>query len=247
MPWGREEGNALGNLGASACRFSRTLSLACMSGTMVGVPIILHRAGGGRQVFDPMWGIIYRATQADIPRRTPVELGLDLRVQVVVGVLRLPVAPGHPQRVLNGAVGFVAGRNAEFIHQGQPFPVLTAIGIETLGEGAADALLVVRSAELNKAFQVGVVFFDVRVGMDEWIIPHRPGRPCVGVKYDFGVPRILPQVVQVTLCYQSTDLWSGLLGSGKERANSKVWPAARVGPVPDGLRGISPHGPFPGS
>ena len=41
---------------------------------MVGVPIILHRAGGGRQVFDPMWGIIYRATQPDIPRRTPIIL-----------------------------------------------------------------------------------------------------------------------------------------------------------------------------
>ena len=44
---------------------------------MVGVPIILHRAGGGRQVFDPMWGIIYRATQADIPRRTPIILVIN--------------------------------------------------------------------------------------------------------------------------------------------------------------------------
>ena len=33
-----------------------------------------------------------------------------------------------------------------------------------------------------------------------------PRRPYKGVKHDFGVPRILPQAVQVTLCFQPTGL-----------------------------------------
>ena len=107
---------------------------------------------------------------------SPVELGLDLRVQVVVGVLCLPVTPGHPQAVLDGAVGFVDWRGLQFGDQHQPFPVITAVGIQAVLEGRADVLLVIRTAELYQLLQLGAVLLDVWVGRHEWIISrHRPG------------------------------------------------------------------------
>ena len=78
-----------------------------------------------------------------VPRVAPVELDLYLRVQVVVGVLRLPVAPRHPQRVLHRAVGFVAWRVLQFRDQHQSFPVVVAVGIQAVLERRANVLLVV--------------------------------------------------------------------------------------------------------
>ena len=78
-----------------------------------------------------------------ITRSAPVELDLYLRVQVVVGVLRLPVAPRHPQRVLHRAVGFVAWRVLQFRDQHQSFPVVVAVGIQAVLERRANVLLVV--------------------------------------------------------------------------------------------------------
>ena len=71
----------------------------------------------------------------------PVELGLDFGVQVVVGVLGFPVAPRHSQRVLHRAVGFVARRGLQFRDQYQPFPVVAAVGIQTVLERRGECSL----------------------------------------------------------------------------------------------------------
>ena len=94
----------------------------------------------------------------------PVELGLYLGVQVIVGVLGLPVAPGHPQRVLDCAVGLVAWRSPQLRDQHQFFPVVAAIGIEAVLEGRPDVLLVVRTAEVDELPETGAVLVDVEVG-----------------------------------------------------------------------------------
>ena len=99
-----------------------------------------------------------------------VELGLDLGVEVVVSVLGLPVAAGHAQGVLHGAVGPYPGSGdagaaagVQLVDQGQLLPVVPAVGVEAHGEGAADALLVIGAAEFEEALEVGAVAFDVRV------------------------------------------------------------------------------------
>ena len=96
-----------------------------------------------------------------VGRVAPVELGLNLGVQVVVGVLGLPVTPGHAQTVLDGAVGFVARRSPQFRDQHQPFPVIPAVGIQAVLERWANVLLVVRTAELYQLLQFGAVLFDM--------------------------------------------------------------------------------------
>ena len=92
-----------------------------------------------------------------------VELGLDFGVEVVVGVLGLPVAAGHAEGVLDGAVGAVprpwSGAGVEFVDQGKLLAVVAAVGVEADGEGAADALLVVGAAEVEEALEVGAVAF----------------------------------------------------------------------------------------
>ena len=93
----------------------------------------------------------------------PVELVLNFGVQVVVGVLGLPVAPVHTQRVLHRAVGAVMKPGFQLVHQGQLFPVFAAIGVEANGEGAPYALLLVRAAELNEPLLVGLVAFDMGI------------------------------------------------------------------------------------
>ena len=97
-----------------------------------------------------------------------VELGLDLGVKVVVGVLGLPVAAGHAQGVLDGAVGPIAragaGAGVKLIDEGELLAVVAAVGVEADGEGAADALLVVGAAEVEETLEVGAVTLDVRVG-----------------------------------------------------------------------------------
>ena len=91
----------------------------------------------------------------------PVELDLDFSVQVVVGVLGLPVAPRHPQRVLDGAVRLVARGGLQFRDQHQSFPVIPAVGIQAVLERWANVLLVVRTAELYQLLQFGAVLFDM--------------------------------------------------------------------------------------
>ena len=98
-----------------------------------------------------------------------VELGLDFGVEVVVGVLGLPVAPVHAEGVFHRAVGAdggsgYRGAGGQLIDEGELFAMVAAVGVETDGEGAADALLVVGAAEPEEALEVGVVAFDVWVG-----------------------------------------------------------------------------------
>ena len=105
----------------------------------------------------------------------PVQLGLNFGVQVVVAVLGLPVAAGHAQTVLDRAVGPVAQTGIQagvkLVNQGQLLPMLPAVGIETFGKGAPDALLVVRPAEVNEPLQVGMILFNMSVRRHKWIIP----------------------------------------------------------------------------
>ena len=58
----------------------------------------------------------------------------------------------------------------------QPFPVITAVGVQAVLECRANVLLVVRTAELYQLLQFGAVLFDMWVGRHEWIISH--GTPC---------------------------------------------------------------------
>ena len=104
-----------------------------------------------------------------------IELGLDFGVEIVVGVLGLPVAAGHAQGILDGAVGPVpcSGRpgaeaGVQLVNQGQLLAVVAAVGVEADGKGAADALLVVGAAEVEEPLQVLTVAFDVGVGGHDW-------------------------------------------------------------------------------
>ena len=130
-----------------------------------------------------------------------VEFLLNLGVQVVVRVLGLPEAACLAQRIYHGAVGPRTARGGTLRYEIEIPPAFPAVGIEAVLEGAADILLVVRAAELYQLPQFGAVLFNMRVGRHEWIIPDRPRRPYRGVKHDFGVSRILPQAVQVILCF----------------------------------------------
>ena len=108
----------------------------------------------------------------------PVELDLDFSVQVVVGVLGLPVTPCHAQAVLDGAVRLVARGGLQFRDQYESFPVVTAVGIQAVLKRWANVFFVVRPAELYQLLQLGAVLFDMRIGWHIWIISHRPSRPC---------------------------------------------------------------------
>ena len=92
-----------------------------------------------------------------------VELGLDLGVEVVVGVLGLPVAAGHAEGVLDGAVGDV-GSGGEFWDQEQAFAMVATVGGEAVLEGRADVELAVGTAELDELGEFLTVAFDVGVG-----------------------------------------------------------------------------------
>ena len=127
-----------------------------------------------------------------VPGVAAVELGLDLGIEVVVGVLGLPVAAGHAQGVLHGAVGPYPGSGdagaaagVQLVDQGQLLAVVAAVGVEAHGEGAADALLVIGAAEFEETLEVGAVAFDVRVrghGIRNCTTP--PSRPS-----RYNVPR----------------------------------------------------------
>ena len=68
-----------------------------------------------------------------------VELALDFGIEVVVGVLGLPVAAGHAEGVLDRAVGPVAMLGVELVNQGQLLAVVAAVGVQADGKGAPDA------------------------------------------------------------------------------------------------------------
>ena len=92
-----------------------------------------------------------------------VELGLYFRVEVVVGVLGLPVATGHAKRVAHRAVGAVASGRRQLGHQHQLFPVGGAVGGQAVLKSRPDVQLVIRTADLLEFGQVGVVTVYVRV------------------------------------------------------------------------------------
>ena len=123
-----------------------------------------------------------------------------------MGVLGLPVAPRHPQRVLDGAVGLVARGGLQFRDQHESFPVVTAVGVQTVLEGGPDVLLVVGAAVLDELLQLGSVLLNVWVGRHEWIISrHRPGggkiiqRRSWGAHEEFGLELPRPgDAVQVS-------------------------------------------------
>ena len=98
-----------------------------------------------------------------VPGIAPVELAPDLRLQVVVAVLGLPVAPGHAQRVLHRAVGDHVAGGLQLGNEHQPFLVLAAVGVQAVLEGRADVQLVVRTAELDQFLAPGVIRCYVRV------------------------------------------------------------------------------------
>ena len=113
-----------------------------------------------------------------------VEFGLELGVEVVVAVLRLPVAAGHAKGVSDGAVGPVAPGRVELVDEGQLLAVLAAVGIEAKGEGAADALLVVGAAVVDEAPFLRVVSVYVGVGGHSFCIIHR----IDPYEYRLGIP-----------------------------------------------------------
>ena len=81
-----------------------------------------------------------------------------------MGVLGLPVAPGHAQGIHDGAIGNHVAPGTQFRDQDQFFLLVVAIGRKAVLEGRPDTLLIIRAAEPNKLIQRGVVGFYVGVG-----------------------------------------------------------------------------------
>ena len=101
-----------------------------------------------------------------VARVAAVELARDFGVQVVVGVLGLPVAPRHAQRVLHRAVGYDAGEDAQLGHQRQLLPVIAAVGGQAALERGPDVQLAVGAAVLDQLPLGRVVVLDV------WVVRH---------------------------------------------------------------------------
>ena len=110
-----------------------------------------------------------------VARVAPVELALYLGVEVVVRVLRLPVAARQAERILHRAVRPNAGGQREFRHEHHALAVLAAVGVEAVRERGADALLVGGAAELDELLQVLVVALDVGVIRHGVTIPMNRG------------------------------------------------------------------------
>ena len=81
-----------------------------------------------------------------------------------MGVLGLPVAAGHGERVADGAFGPVAVGGVELVVEVELVAVVAAVGVEAGGGGAADVLLVVWTDEVYQALLLGVVALYVRIG-----------------------------------------------------------------------------------
>ena len=99
-----------------------------------------------------------------VARVAAVELACDLGVEVVVGVLCLPVAAGHAQRVFHRAVGHDAGGHGQLRHERQPLFVVAAVGGQAVLEGGPDVQLAVGAAVVQEPVQLGAVALYVRVG-----------------------------------------------------------------------------------
>ena len=117
-----------------------------------GHAAVLNQDGGRRVLKDDI-----------VLRVAPVELGLNLGVQIVVGILGLPVAAGHAQGVLDRAVGD-NGAGAQFRHQDQLLPVIAAVGVQAVLKGRPDVQLAVGTAKLDQFLQLEIVLFYVGVG-----------------------------------------------------------------------------------
>ena len=85
-----------------------------------------------------------------VARVAGVEFALDLLVEVVAGVLGLPVAACHAEGVFHGAVGHYAA-GAQLGDEGELFLVGVAVGGEAVLEGGADVQLAVGAAGLDEA------------------------------------------------------------------------------------------------
>ena len=128
----------------------------------------------------------------------PVELGLDFGVQVVVGVLGLPVAPSHAQGVLHRAVWDV-GSHGQLRHQHQPLPVVPAVRRQTPLERRPNVQLAVRPAELNQLGQLDVVALNVRVGWHTKSFRERDGEiPVEGHQLGYAAPLASSQVAKIS-------------------------------------------------
>ena len=92
------------------------------------------------------------------------ELVLDFGIQVVVGVLGLPVAAGHAEGVADGAVGLGALGGGKLRDQDQLVAVGGAVGGQAVLEGRSDVQLVIRAASLDELGQGGVVVLCFQVG-----------------------------------------------------------------------------------
>ena len=98
-----------------------------------------------------------------VPGVAPVELRLNLSVQVVVAILGPPIAPGHPKRVLDRAIRDHVANCLQLGNEHQPFLVLPAVGVQAVLEGRPDVQLVVGATELDQFLPPSVVGFYVRV------------------------------------------------------------------------------------
>ena len=105
----------------------------------------------------------------------PVELALDFGIQVVAGVLGLPVAPGHAQGVLDGAVGNDAGVGAQLRDQHQLLLMVPAIRVQAELKGGPDIQLAIGAARRNEPVQVLTVAFYVGVIRHSRAIIHYAG------------------------------------------------------------------------
>ena len=149
---------------------------------------------------------------------------------------------------------------------GNYFPLrMLAGGVEERAKIAGEAMES-QGTWLDRVFhntaaeRVGISFRPVSPGVSAYPVTTAGGNPAqrgreeavTPITFAVTVTEIKPSRRAITATYSIEDdmrlpgLWSSLLGSGNARANSKVWPAAPAGRVPDGLRGICPDGPFPG-
>ena len=91
-----------------------------------------------------------------------LELGRDLRFEIVVAILALPVAPILPQRILERAIGADgrAGRRLVLQFGDQLQVGIGAVALQQPLEGAPDGAFVARSAVLDDFFDFGVIVLD---------------------------------------------------------------------------------------
>ena len=108
-----------------------------------------------------------RVLEDDVAARiAPIELSLDLGVEVVVCVLRFPVPARHAQRVLDSAVGNYTGQRGEFRHKRQILTMVTAVVGKAVLKRGPDVELVIGAPELDQLFELGTIALNV------WVTGH---------------------------------------------------------------------------